>query len=248
MKRIISIVLTCILCFLFSTSSCSSEWIQFGDANGDGKINARDVIMIMKYMVGDDVQIYLDAANVFRPSDDQYENIINARDIIMLMEFLCGYTQIELGARLSRRSPESFSSNILEPREHAITDIKRAVLYKYGAEVVIENDDPRLIRMINFITFAVEDEEYAGAVQGYLEKEDFDLAREQPFRMEIEIAETNECLIFPNPVDLVIVFGQSVFQWWSKEVELEIVNYNHFFSEYKPYWNEYYNILEYFDF
>ncbi len=55
-----------------------------GDANCDTRLNARDIIIIMKHMLGADVPISLPCADV------DGSGMINARDIIMLMRVMLG--------------------------------------------------------------------------------------------------------------------------------------------------------------
>ena len=61
---------------------------QKGALNGDGKVNSRDVIVIMKYTTGwTDVNIDSDAA------DFNGDGRLNSRDIIALMKFILEGTQ-----------------------------------------------------------------------------------------------------------------------------------------------------------
>lgn len=56
-----------------------------GDANGDAKINARDVIGSMRAMLGQTDGIYMQAADV------DHDGTVNAKDVIKLMRYLVGY-------------------------------------------------------------------------------------------------------------------------------------------------------------
>jgi hypothetical protein len=56
----------------------------YGDVNDDKKINSRDKTALAKYIVGDDVEINLDAADVY------YDGKINSRDKSTLAQFIVG--------------------------------------------------------------------------------------------------------------------------------------------------------------
>lgn len=56
-----------------------------GDVNGDGKINAKDVTMLMKYIVGTSVKPFVEAA-----ADFDGNGSINAKDVTKLMKHIVG--------------------------------------------------------------------------------------------------------------------------------------------------------------
>ena len=59
---------------------------NYGDANNDGKINGKDVLVMRKYIVGLDVEINLYAADVL-----MVEKInVNGKDVLQLRKYLIG--------------------------------------------------------------------------------------------------------------------------------------------------------------
>ena len=52
-----------------------------GDANGDTKVNAKDVIAVMKHLVGVKTDVFNDYA-----ADMRYDNVLNARDVLAIMK------------------------------------------------------------------------------------------------------------------------------------------------------------------
>lgn len=53
---------------------------QKGDVNGDGSINARDVVSIMKYIVGTKEEVFLKGC-----ADYNSDGSINAKDVLAVM-------------------------------------------------------------------------------------------------------------------------------------------------------------------
>ena len=66
--------------------------VLYGDANGDGAINARDVVVLMKAAVSGDYA-GVDAAN----SDVNFDGTVNAKDVIAIMKYLAGVSTVRLG-------------------------------------------------------------------------------------------------------------------------------------------------------
>ena len=61
--------------------------IIYGDVNGDGKVNSRDVILLRQYIAGWNVEIDLAAANVNGDANDK----VNSLDMILLRQYVAGW-------------------------------------------------------------------------------------------------------------------------------------------------------------
>lgn len=81
------IVLT-VLCLLATSvlgaMAVSAADVVYGDVNGDGKINNRDLGLFQKHLNGSDVDIDEEAADVY------YDGKLNNRDLGILQKFLNG--------------------------------------------------------------------------------------------------------------------------------------------------------------
>ena len=62
----------------------SADTLVYGDVNGDGSINNRDLGLFQKHLNGSDVAIDLAAADVY------YDGKVNNRDLGILQKFLNG--------------------------------------------------------------------------------------------------------------------------------------------------------------
>ena len=83
MKRIICISLTLIFVICAALPSFAfPAWS--GDADGNGRINALDVIIIMKHLAGDD-------AALAPTADYDSDGTVNAKDVTLIMKYLTGY-------------------------------------------------------------------------------------------------------------------------------------------------------------
>ena len=82
MKRVLCAMLAVALLLGVAVLSVSANAIVYGDADGNGKINNRDLGLLQKYLNDDDVTIDLTAMDV----DDNGK--INNRDLGMLQKYL----------------------------------------------------------------------------------------------------------------------------------------------------------------
>jgi hypothetical protein len=64
--------------------NCGEGLAMLGDVNGDGKINARDAMLALRYVAGEDVEADLDALDVDGNSK------INARDAMLILRYVAG--------------------------------------------------------------------------------------------------------------------------------------------------------------
>ena len=83
MKRIISLILTAALSCSLAVAASATPQLR-GDANGDGKLNARDVIAVAKNIAHSS-----DALSPLADYNDDGD--VNARDVISLMKYLTGH-------------------------------------------------------------------------------------------------------------------------------------------------------------
>ena len=93
MKRVMSVLLALTLLLsvaVVASSAASADEVVYGDVNGDGKINNRDLGMFQKYLNGSAVDIDLVAADVYA------DGKINNRDLGMLQKYLNG-SDVTLG-------------------------------------------------------------------------------------------------------------------------------------------------------
>ena len=65
-----------------STGTTRIELLYYGDANGDGSVNMKDVLLMRKYLAGMDVEMEEEAADVTKDGD------VNMKDVLLLRKFL----------------------------------------------------------------------------------------------------------------------------------------------------------------
>ena len=219
----LAIVLTS-LCCVFADKKND---ILYGDANGDRKINARDVIAMMKYIVDNRTPIDVPAANVMKSSyDDGNRAEINARDVISLMKYIVGI-DIILGKDVPTSIPAAsdFSEEKLETRLNPIVRIKSATLYKNGTVTEFALDDPKIIRLINFISYPEEDMCISVGMDGCWNDDEIAQKRSESFRLEIEVENNDEngnhmfSCYESEQFDRLVIFNDEVLEYSYREVD-----------------------------
>ena len=83
------------------------EVLYYGDANGDGSVNMKDVLILRKFLAGMDVTLVDEAADVTIDGD------VNMKDVLLLRKFLANIT------------------NLPDPKETVIEDIDPTGDYDY---------------------------------------------------------------------------------------------------------------------
>jgi hypothetical protein len=73
----------CTRCGVTETRSTAKPEITLGDVNEDGRVNAKDVTSLMKYLVGNEPKVFNEAA-----ADKNGDGKLNAKDVIALMKFI----------------------------------------------------------------------------------------------------------------------------------------------------------------
>lgn len=82
MKRFICILVSALTIAAAAMSAAASSSTLYGDANSDGKINAKDVLVIRKHIAKYNVSIDLEAADV------DGDGRVNARDVLNVRKFI----------------------------------------------------------------------------------------------------------------------------------------------------------------
>ncbi|MCQ2405348.1 MAG: dockerin type I repeat-containing protein, partial [Clostridia bacterium] len=67
-----------------TTTGTEAEDILHGDANGDGAVNMKDVLILRKFLAG------IDVSYVARNSDVNGDGNVNMKDVLILRKFLAG--------------------------------------------------------------------------------------------------------------------------------------------------------------
>ena len=65
--------------------------ITYGDANGDGKINGRDVILLRQYMANYDYTTGTSTVTAAAGADANGDGKINGRDVILMRQYMANY-------------------------------------------------------------------------------------------------------------------------------------------------------------
>lgn len=81
--------------YLVRSGTLSAKLLVYGDVNGDARVNARDIIAIMKAMLSDGAD---GAGIISMAADVDPDEKINAKDIIALMKHIVGF-EVNLGIR-----------------------------------------------------------------------------------------------------------------------------------------------------
>ena len=226
MKKIISVfaAIAIMLAALCTAVFAADPAVRYGDVNGDGKINARDVTAIMRYIVDKNTPIDVQAADVMKNSGG--DPFINARDVIALMKYLVGF-DIILGKDVPTAIPSAsdFSDEKLEARLNPIVRLKSATLYKNGTVTEFAPDDPKIIRLINFISYPDADMLISEFLYiGFWDDEYIAKKRTESFRMEIEVENDNEYgnhmyySFQSEQFETLVIFGNEVLEY-SSEVD-----------------------------
>ena len=91
MKRVLCVLLA-VAMLLVVSATASAATIMYGDITGDGKINNRDLGMFQKYLNGGNVNMDVEAADVY------YDGKVNNRDLGFLQKYLNG-SDVQLGPK-----------------------------------------------------------------------------------------------------------------------------------------------------
>lgn len=83
-------VYVCEICNVCTTDAPVEPEVALGDVNGDGKVNAKDALLLKQYCSKYDVELNLDVADV------KADGVINAKDALLLAQYVAKY-DVELG-------------------------------------------------------------------------------------------------------------------------------------------------------
>ena len=67
------------------------EPIMYGDVNGDGIINGKDLIDLRRYIVSYDDDTGTSSVQVSAGADVNGDGVINGKDVILLRQYLAAY-------------------------------------------------------------------------------------------------------------------------------------------------------------
>ena len=73
------------------SETTDSILINYGDANGDGSINAKDLLKIKKYLSAYDYDTGTSSVDIYPGGDCTGDGFINAKDLIRLKNYLSSY-------------------------------------------------------------------------------------------------------------------------------------------------------------
>jgi hypothetical protein len=65
--------------------------IVYGDVNGDGNVNGRDVLLLRKYMANYDYDTETSTVEVHAGADVNGDGTINGRDVLLLRKYMANY-------------------------------------------------------------------------------------------------------------------------------------------------------------
>lgn len=92
MKKMLIILAA--LCLMMTAvtgvAAVSADKVTYGDLNGDGDINNRDLALMQQYINGWEVEVDTEAADVNGDGD------VNNRDLALLQQYINGW-EVELG-------------------------------------------------------------------------------------------------------------------------------------------------------
>jgi len=114
---------------------------------------------------------------------------------------------------------ESFSGTVYEEYEFHFSPIKSAVLHVNGSKAVIKPDDPRLLRLLNFLAFSAE-KELSTLRQGYVMEEEIDdylSSNEAMLEVTFSLGEASGTNILSN-TPKIVVCGDSYILFVDPEI------------------------------
>ena len=76
---------------IISIDNIDYQVVKYGDVNGDGTIDARDSLRILKYVVG---EYNLDEKVYFYAADVSFDNVVDARDSLRILKYTVGEYEI----------------------------------------------------------------------------------------------------------------------------------------------------------
>ena len=75
------------------TITVSSSAVAYGDANGDGEVNMKDLVLIRRYVAFYDDETGLSVVSVEAGADVNGDGAVNMKDIVMLRRYLADYDE-----------------------------------------------------------------------------------------------------------------------------------------------------------
>lgn len=214
--------------FVISTFAESFEC----DINRDGDINLTDASTLLKHIAGWEVGIDENEADV------NEDGKVNLSDVSFVLKYIAGWDLSDYKNDPYYKIPvmEEFSSDVIEKRKNPFANVVSATLYKNGKVTKFDANDPRIIRLLNFMTFSDEDPIQSYYILGgFLDKGDYEYAAGNSFRLElcfdhtydsgdsyITLSEFDRAIITEDTVYLIMTPDQSLPNHigWIKEYSI----------------------------
>lgn len=120
MKKIVSLLLSLIMASSLFTYAGTSSAVLSGDANGDGELDNKDVVVLFRYVSGDS------SAAVTENCDYNGDGEINNKDVTMLFRALSGSQQPEDGMEPGWDQTVSTANSLANGVQGRFTDALRS--------------------------------------------------------------------------------------------------------------------------
>ena len=90
-KTAVALVVAILILFSLMPSGILAEEFVYGDVNGDGKVNSRDVILLKQYLSNYDDETGTSTVEINPGADANGDGKVNSRDVILLKQYLSNY-------------------------------------------------------------------------------------------------------------------------------------------------------------
>lgn len=131
------LVLLLVPCLIISVSAASILY-QYGDANGDGTINLKDVTELRRLLATGDV----DTTEIEGNPDANGDGVVNLKDVTLLRRYLAGGWGVELPQITEPETDEPLASDLAQYEVLTATQSENGVTctsFKFG-QSVLERD------------------------------------------------------------------------------------------------------------
>lgn len=133
-KGIVFLVLLLVSSLIISVSAASVLY-QYGDANGDGTINLKDVTELRRLLAAGDV----DTSQIEGNPDVNGDGVINLKDVTLLRRYLAGGWGVELPQITEPEADEPLASDLAQYEVLTTTQSENGVTctsFKFGQSVL----------------------------------------------------------------------------------------------------------------
>ena len=84
----------------------SASGVLYGDANGDGEISTKDIVLIRRYLANYDEETGISAVEIEAGADSNGDGEVSSKDIVLLRRYLANYDE-ETGTSTVELGPQS---------------------------------------------------------------------------------------------------------------------------------------------